>query len=1024
MRQQDKMRTYRRHGRGYKKTLRKQRGGAAQSGCVDPYNSLLRYHLHADIQHDFTVAIAGTPPVSNIYGGPEHTRREARYLKEDAVVEFFKYDNDDTVKSFIEKRDERIAGIIRFTIQQETAVFGNYNMKLRFARPKVGESDQLENTDVAMIQDAGKQLFTELGATNLLTFGSILDQAGKPISPKTSPYYYPLADKSFVDIDPCEYGIDSKFVKKIRIYSTREGNLVKCLAFRNKTADLRGNEYIWVDMISLREFPGIDEGGAALIDDQNWNNILGKKINNTTFEESGYFSSINQINDVAASQLPTKLRNVNLEGRDTTIDERMLYLGKALGDSLLVASAQNIINIQRPAEKNLFLPVPGMEVIRFAAGYQPEKKTINYIVFKTGDRLNHIRAFIKGVPTIYEEQSNDLNATKTFEYIPAPDGLVAADVIDYYHGQIKALGQQAQTIYTDVVKELNQAALDGENFKMSFSQFSASVGEVLKIPGKGPEAAKMIKDIAVKLNGIGLLVKTFFETFEKPKDEKTALSTYNRMVELFKLLTPPKQSFKKSDTETVDTFVILRITPKVITATPELRTFNSDPANQTLLSKGLFGSLSLRLSSPLGYLQKGDDDWKKAKSGTELDSKFYDFFVEAAKGGQVGGARTTEQVQKSGELEDPNLYENGVNYTLLPISQDQEKDAPVILLDPSETYKGKLDKINLSSFPLLSLFHSILGKTIQDTANVIYRAIKYEGKKAIIDSRLLHELYEQLGDFYATKYTADRPLTHPGYVTEDTKQTISTLTFNKIVCDINESNAANLGLVDCGSSPLYEPDNDLARRYQKYSEYFNCILCRVEKRPAPSPPGAAPPSPDRVTARAATRPERIAELQRQIAQIDERLRGLAGVSSAPTAARLNETKEQLEQELRQLEVPPGLYLPATPASTRSLPGLASATGTQGRRRPRENTDGFDDGQGPAQRVRTEGQPQPPLRELAATAAELRLRQQQAQRQPVASTPGAGSSSQSSGGFIPDMHLPPDAPEGGQRRRRRTQRKRL
>ena len=117
----------------------------------------MAYHLRCDIAHDHTPAILGNSEVAKLIrpGGMPYT------------------DEDTAVKYFMEKLigDPRLDLASQFKIITPTEQNPNAT---DFVFPAT------QNSDVKILHDAGPKLYVFLGATQLITFGTILDTAMKP----------------------------------------------------------------------------------------------------------------------------------------------------------------------------------------------------------------------------------------------------------------------------------------------------------------------------------------------------------------------------------------------------------------------------------------------------------------------------------------------------------------------------------------------------------------------------------------------------------------------------------------------------------------------------------------------------------------------------------------------------------------------------------------------------------------------------------------------------------------------------
>ena len=325
--------------------------------------------MYADIRHDFG---GNVPSLYNI-GGDVKSK-----FTEDEAVEFFQ---EDPSAVWINERDARIADKIIFTIPKKSSVF---NGKSPVTLYPAG------NEYVGIVQDAGEFITSELGAQHVLTFGSILDPAGKPNSRSANPIWF-RPKTNTVTIPLNIFGFDPDVIESIEISNLTAGTVRASFNVPGGTIDAIGLDPL---------IPG--RRGA-------------KPLNQTKIEVAGFFTSIEQASSIS--------ENLNALSTNKTIQRNIkdnlvfFFIGKTLGDTMLVASAMDTF-----PGTNISNPYTGLgnssgQWLDWISGdLVPNPPRI--LMLKTGDRLNHIRAFIMGVPSILEQQVSKGRTVKQYEFIP------------------------------------------------------------------------------------------------------------------------------------------------------------------------------------------------------------------------------------------------------------------------------------------------------------------------------------------------------------------------------------------------------------------------------------------------------------------------------------------------------------------------------------------------------------------------------------------------------------------------------
>lgn len=181
--------------------------------AADPH--IRGYYLSADVAHDFGPGVLNSTPYN--YGGPNANTRlpKTPKIEEDAAVEFIEVDaknRDET--EFIENGSARRSKRIIFTIPTKTATFSASSVPTLF---------EGGNNAIGIIQDAGSFITGYLGAKNVITFGSILDPAGKPISQSDAPIWYRPPDGAMAQIPLGPFGFDTTKIQGINVLGMTAG---------------------------------------------------------------------------------------------------------------------------------------------------------------------------------------------------------------------------------------------------------------------------------------------------------------------------------------------------------------------------------------------------------------------------------------------------------------------------------------------------------------------------------------------------------------------------------------------------------------------------------------------------------------------------------------------------------------------------------------------------------------------------------------------------------------------------------
>lgn len=702
-------RTFRRRIAGRRKTFRGGAVTAANSGCTEAHRPLLGYHLHEDMKHDFgdLHILEGIYAPHGQLGGPGEDKVRA-YFTGNAVP-----------ASLIPDKVERLGNKQIFTVQENTAVFGNDNTPVTLIR--AGSLLGSRNNNVAIVQDAGKQLFDELGAANLLTFGSILDPALKPISKDTRPVYFQTDPKTIMDIPACEYGFNEAVLKTIRVSGFNDG-VTNCYFQSDK----------WYDAIGMVAKYG---GGKP------------KPINTVKIEEAGYFTSIANVNELETDPVASPL----LKGADANRQKQFFYIGKALGDTLLVASLQNTVGVSGGALiQNPFLQGP---LKRFAPDGYPIPAKLDYFVLNTGDRLNHTRAFIKGVPSIYQEkrkgEEKKTDAVKKFEYIPGalPEGGSFPGVEEFYKAKITTeIVPAVTTRYDDLIRALQAEAVDLK----AFSRFTLTQTQLVDTLQKQDSAARVLRDVIQKLTILRNVVVRFYTelvgrgaNFVEAGNPDKPKQTYRRATELFKLLTPQKTTFLLPGGLTNPALVVIRL-PAKSDYIHDLGPVRFDESGYIVDLAGTFTVKLLRVMEAIaGGMQAADA--MQAKDYRQFSEKFIPPAVPAASAAATGSQPPAGGMRGGNRDEPyrPALYEESAKHTLVASDALQDVDLKLFLAQSDLQIERTYDSLPLIKLYLQKWPQSTKEEEIKFVFQVAADIKKYLMNGAVCDIGLAKRFIEE-----------------------------------------------------------------------------------------------------------------------------------------------------------------------------------------------------------------------------------------------------------------------------------------
>jgi hypothetical protein len=376
---------------------RRQRGGATDEE--------MGFHLGSDVLHDFGALYKNFPVV--YYHTPTKSQSLGITPKEDDVVLLF--DGNEDIKN-------RKLMNIKFTVPKNTSVFGSWTP------PNL---TGVENGSVGIVYDAGDKITKQLGARNVITFGSVLDPSKKPVLVPDDPIWFDVGAGTSVNIPLTMFGFDHTKITFLEIANFTGSSTC---AFFHTPPDKR------IDAIRVSNVAAGQPGCTS------------KPINESRASKVGYFVSIKEAKDNVAKLL--------VNDNPVNNQQAMFYLaGKTLGDTMLVASCMDkfglvpnlfhLTNVRRQigeagaVEGGVWKTLSGGAI----GGLGPST-----LILKTQDRLNHTRALIMNVPSILQSK---------FEYTFVPGSIKDAQKVELYTLGYARLRTGLANRYDELIKSLD-----------------------------------------------------------------------------------------------------------------------------------------------------------------------------------------------------------------------------------------------------------------------------------------------------------------------------------------------------------------------------------------------------------------------------------------------------------------------------------------------------------------------------------------------------------------------------------------
>jgi hypothetical protein len=759
------------------------------------------YYLSADVAHDFGADTLRETPYN--HGGPDANTKVPPKgtnpkLDEDAAVEYIeeKAINGDQTE-FIENGQARRSKRIVFTIPTKTSTFKESSVPVLF---------EGGNSQIGIVQDAGKFITIDLGAKNVLTFGSILDPAGKPIDKVDNPIWYspvPVskAETAGITIPLQHFGFDTRMISSIQVANMRAGTVSSAFLLQDGRV---------LDAVSMKPLaPGTKPAS--------------KPINNTKIEKAGFYTSINQANNSA----------LNPDARDA-IRNGFGYLfnvGKTLGDLALVASCMPGF---RGGSSNVYYGIgAGPASSRDGPGWlnwstgEPEAPP-SILMLKTGDRLNALRAQMENVPNILEQQAGKGRTVKQYVFTPGkadPNAIIQALDRGY-----KELISSATTRYNTLIQNFNNCLLPDGSLNPAFTVFTET--PVIKSTDvAGLQAAGLlVRSINVYLNRLRDIivewlsahVKTISEAIpmiktlpvEQAIEQIEKIQTqYNSDVETVTRVTPQTTDviYTKRGTRKVMLKIIVSQLPKTI------------PPN---FSCPLRVSLDISLWNAFSKLQNGGGvNGMKSLFGTDFHKRFVlplESILPPPPGSPFeqlttlkGGGPREDYLAAVAQEEESQLEEFVAVNSRHELAGGGPQKGGVVYIDVDstnlDTQYPTLESVK-DTFPLIGSFWEYMAATlnITDRKELLIGCYSvYLGKESgtIIDDEFLNKFLIDFDRLYSINpYTGESFVMFRGgkYIPAG-YSTGGVDIFNAFTCRTNFENALEFGFI--GPIPE-EPDDN------------------------------------------------------------------------------------------------------------------------------------------------------------------------------------------------------------------------
>lgn len=778
------MRTRRRN-----RSLKK--GGAEEITIEQQLNGL---HLHADVEHDFGVV---NPPYYIQH--PEFTISTMK--NEDVVSDFFKTDP----QNIIPLRQQRLEYSTKFTNSFRTESFQEW---------KKNCLSSVGNSVVGIVHDAGTFVADTFGAYNLITFGSIIDPACKPLSEDQHPIYFKNNEntRNRLYLKLVSFGFDPNIIDAVMVKDLKMDK-VSCVFYTPQVVYDATN-------------PETTTKNIGEESDEKIKKLSQKPIN----YPSGFLTSIAK----AIKQTDIKYK-----------------IGKSLGDTLLVVSAMPKLptNDGKGVFDNPYL-TEGKWVDENQKEVVPQPQVA---VLKTIDRLNHIRAFIKGVPSILEQPKNiskkrpndstqNSNAKKQkggeiitdkaleivsrCEFIP---GLPTNEneLAKKLEETIISTKNKFVELYDTLINEL-QSCIENGNLKKEVSKLSQGKDAVIQTD-LGLELAgnlfteKLIPGVEIIKFKVLLNFYDILDEFDATPNVSEKIRISSKANRLFTLFSPKRTSIFTDNKVIYEDGVILANIPK---KSPVL-----------FGDKEFSGSIKIVLHDLFKYYY---GNIKPEDNGNPdiTSSKLYKFFLSVFDETDFAEGKLTTDYKELIPLKKEEVVKekvrNKLNKTVLKnreVSIDQEK-----ITKELEDNSGKAEDyavgnhnqsiaeeyINEENTPTLNLF---VKYCITTFGTSLQRATGW----AVAITKQLHNGAVFLDDYLSRNIArevelAGQQLSQKGG--ENGKKDYAICVFNAFVCYVNKQNARVFGYVD---DEIVIEDNAISEEYGLREQLYLKMIREVRK---------------------------------------------------------------------------------------------------------------------------------------------------------------------------------------------------
>lgn len=701
--------------------LQKRREAAMAPPIVKNEESTLAgAHLFADINHDFPKYRG---PFYNIGGDLGYTPSQ---YSEDAMVKTIK-DNAETFE--IPNGRARLENTIVFTVPEKTATFQSW------IPPKLSP---IGNSKLGIVQDAGEKITNPLGAQNVLTFGSILDPAGKPIRTTDRPIWFkPTTNEGIVNLSV--FGFDPNVIQGIKLKDLTAGTVKASFLLPTKE----------IDAVSM----------------QVGKPTKPKPINQTKIELSGYFTSIAEASEVS---------------------DVKFYIGKTLGDTMLVASCMPVLpSLPEGAPvSNPFHPSSGNGMWEQWVPFEGEWVQPETLILKTGDRLNHIRAFMMNVGSILEQQVGGGRVVKQYEYIP---GDVSEEAIhtslDSGFEDLKVLSKERfRALATSFLGLLGETT----GIKEGYSGFTGT--DIIKTPEGRKRGEELLREIADKLQELSSRVDAYIDIKQSEGRGTTTIKDH-------------------TDVYNITTNVVERVTPSTINvfAKPG-KTLDLHPKIVVSRGKGddPLPSLNISLWNTFAKLDIANSDLR----GTDIYRQFFDKLTTVAPSetSVVEEDKTQEYVnaivgqtsggKRGGVRQNPKVH-----------------DLALALL---------VEGVEQGSYPTIRLFFDYLhglGVSDYDKIDYLTDVRVFAETNRIMDGVLAESVWEELDLLIETAAGDLIGLLEWKPAQVNDPSTPATIVFNAFTCSVNAENAIEPSLVERQTDEPVEAESTSPSELYDYFKY-------------------------------------------------------------------------------------------------------------------------------------------------------------------------------------------------------------